>query len=267
MKTITFASLSACAIASWTTDPTLPSHVIYAPTNPPATLKLPVLVWGQTGCTYNGRVFDAFLTEVASHGILILSNGTPNGASNPNGIAETQNPNTTLHRTAMDWVTKNAGTGKYAGVDASRLAVAGQSCGGMQALFVSPDPRVTAIGIFNSGVINAADPLPSKTTKPIFYFLGGPTDIAYTNGERDYTVLPASTPKWKGNLAVGHMGTFSQANGGKFGVAGSNWAKWLLRGNVTAAAYFTGSGPGTAQGDGWATVSQTLDGIKVASLD
>jgi len=159
----------------------LPSHVIYAPTNPPAGLRLPVLVWGQTGCTYNGRVFDAFLTEVASHGILILSNGTPNGPGNPNGVAETGSPNTTLHRTGIDWVTKVAGTGKYADVDISRLAVAGQSCGGMQALFVSPDPRVTAIGIFNSGVINASDPLPSKTTKPIFYFLGGSTDIAYTN--------------------------------------------------------------------------------------
>lgn len=166
---------------SWITDTSLPSHVIYAPTNPPAGLRLPVLVWGQTGCTYNGRVFDAFLTEVASHGILILSNGTPNGPGNPNGVAETGSPNTTLHRTGIDWVTKVAGTGKYADVDISRLAVAGQSCGGMQALFVSPDPRVTAIGIFNSGVINASDPLPSKTTKPIFYFLGGSTDIAYTN--------------------------------------------------------------------------------------
>ncbi|KAK0649105.1 hypothetical protein B0T16DRAFT_389232 [Cercophora newfieldiana] len=250
MKTIVAASFVVQALASWSTDATLPSHVVYAPTNPPAGLKLPVLVWGQTGCTYNGRVFDTFLTEVASHGILILSNGTPNGASNPNGVAETASPNTTLHRTAIDWVTKTAGTGKYTGVDISRLAVAGQSCGGMQALFVSPDPRVTAIGIFNSGVINASDPLPSKITKPIFYFLGGSTDIAYTNGERDYTRLPASTPKWKGNLNVGHMGTYSQANGGKFGVAASNWAKWVLRGNSTAAGWFTG-----------------LDGIKVASLD
>lgn len=30
---------------SWSTDPSLPSHIVYAPTNqPPRTLKLPVLV-------------------------------------------------------------------------------------------------------------------------------------------------------------------------------------------------------------------------------
>jgi len=86
-------------------------------------------------------------------------------------------------------------------------------------------------------------------------------------GERDYTFLPATTPKWKGNLNVGHMGTYSQANGGKFGVAASNWAKWLLRGNTTAATFFTGTGPGTAKGDGWNTVSESLDGVEVSSLN
>lgn len=140
-----------------------------------------MLIWGQTGCSYNGRVFENFLNEVASHGIFILSNGTPNGKDNPNGITETANPNPAQHKAAIDWVMQAAGTGKYANIDTSRLAVAGQSCGGTQAYSISPDPRVTAIGIFNSGLINATDPLPTKITKPIFYFLGGSTDIAYQN--------------------------------------------------------------------------------------
>ncbi len=50
------------------------------------------------------------------------------------------------------------------------------------------------------------------------------------------------------------MGTFNQANGGKFGVAAANWAKWVLRGNATAAAYFTGTGAVTATGDEWVAV-------------
>jgi len=91
----------------------------------------------------------------------------------------------------------------------------------------------------------------------------------WKQGERDYKALPATTPKWKGNLNVGHMGTFNQANGGKFGVAAANWAKWVLRGNTTAAAYFTdaGTGPGTAVGDGWIAVQQSLESLKVARLD
>jgi len=159
----------------------LTNHTIFAPANPPASLKLPVLAWGETGCTHDALVFQAFLTEVASHGILVIANGTPNGPGNPNHIADTQNPSGAEHKGAIDWVTSVAGTGNYSNVDASRIAVAGQSCGAMQAYMLAKDPRVSAIGIFNSGFINATDPFPTEITKPIFYFLGGSTDIAYAN--------------------------------------------------------------------------------------
>lgn len=176
-------SLTLTSAQSYRVDPSLPRHTIFAPTNPPANLKLPVLVWGQTGCTNNGTVFRLFLEELASHGVFIISNGTPNGPGNPNGIAETTNPNATLHKEGIDWVSKVAGTpGNYSAVDASRLAVAGQSCGGTQAYaIVNKDPRITAIGIFNSGMINATDTTPDSVKVPIFFFLGGPTDIAYAN--------------------------------------------------------------------------------------
>lgn len=48
------------------------------------------------------------------------------------------------------------------------------------------DPRVTTIGIFNSGRYDAGgtnNVLP-RITKPIFFFLGGPSDIAYGNVSR-----------------------------------------------------------------------------------
>jgi len=88
-----------------------------------------------------------------------------------------------------------------------------------------------------------------------------------TQGERDYTELQASTPKWKGNLPVGHGGTFSQVNGGKCGIAAVRWTQWMLRGNTTASEWFSGKGPGTAQGDGWSVVSGSLGAIEVTSLD
>jgi hypothetical protein len=126
-------------------------------------------------------VFEAFLTEIASHGVFIVANGPPDGKDNPNGVAETSNPNPTLMVQGLDWVTKNAGTGKYANVDKTRIAAAGQSCGGIQAYTQAQDDRVSFIGIFNSGETSASNPVPTKITKPIFYFLGGSTDIAYTN--------------------------------------------------------------------------------------
>lgn len=156
------------------------NHTIYAPASPPASLKLPVIVWGETGCSYNGRRFEGFLTEIASHGIIIIANGTPDGGDNPNGIAETSNPDGSGLKAGIDFIVKTAGTGKYANVDASRIAAAGQSCGGMQAYTQAQDARVSVIGIFDSGYTTASQ-APAKITKPIFYFLGGPTDIAYTN--------------------------------------------------------------------------------------
>lgn len=68
-------------------------------------------------------------------------------------------------------------------------------------------------------------------------------------------------------MAVGHMGTYFQANGGLFGVAAVRWVQWMLRGNTTASTFFTGSGPGTAKGDGWTVEMGALDSIKVTSLD
>jgi hypothetical protein len=37
-----------------------------------------------------------------------------------------------LHEEALAWVEKNAGAGKYANVDKTRLGAAGQSCGGLE---------------------------------------------------------------------------------------------------------------------------------------
>jgi hypothetical protein len=58
------------------------------------------------------------------------------------------------------------------------------------------DPSVKSIGIFNSGMFAAGSPIVKNMKKPIFFFLGGSSDIAYKNGERDFTELPKDTPTW-----------------------------------------------------------------------
>lgn len=111
----------------------------------------------------------------------------------------------------LDWVERANNAGTFAGhLDTSKIAVAGQSCGGVEATEIAAEEdRVSAVGIFNSGLLNEKDtPLLQNITEPVAYFLGGPTDIAYKNGERDYGNLGDSLPAWKGNLDVGHMGTY-----------------------------------------------------------
>jgi hypothetical protein len=75
--------------------------------------------------------------------------------------------------------------------------------------------------------------------------------------------MPAGVPKWKGNLNVGHGGTYTQENGGKFGVIGAKWVQWYMRGNATAADYLTGAG---AKNDGWSVVSADLDKLVVTPI-
>lgn len=86
-------------------------------------------------------------------------------------------------KASLEWVTANGGKGDYASVDPTKIAVSGQSCGGLEAYDLRADSRVSTIGIFNSGQLNANDSntVAGSITKPIFYFLGGSTDIAYAN--------------------------------------------------------------------------------------
>jgi hypothetical protein len=150
-------------------------HTIYAPKVLPSNVTLPVIVWGNGACSGDGTGFSKFLTEIASHGYFIIANGKP-GAGMSSTTKASDLPD------AIEWVYANSGKGPYTTVDKTRLAAAGQSCGGIQAYSASLDPRVTLTAIFNSGLINRGNTvLFEKLHAPVGWFLGGPTDIAYEN--------------------------------------------------------------------------------------
>ncbi|KAL2792982.1 Alpha/Beta hydrolase protein [Aspergillus keveii] len=241
--------------AMYTTDPTLANHTLYHPQAPYPHLPLPVLIWGNGSCMNNGTAFATFLTELASHGYLVIAPGPPDGT----GITNSQ-----LMHDAISWVTGRPGRspfGPYRTIDANRIAVAGQSCGGLEAYQMCDEERVKGLGIFNSGfteggVGGSAPGFPnqmkvpsviSEVHKPVFWFLGGEEDVAYPNGMRDYAALTGQ-PKWVGNYPVGHMGTYAEPNGGAFGVAAVKWLDFLLRGDQTAKGFFADGGTEQA---GW----------------
>ncbi|GAB7045345.1 hypothetical protein JCM9534A_04710 [Catenuloplanes indicus JCM 9534] len=228
--------------ADYETSAGLPNHTVYRPQNLPAE-RLPVLVWGNGGCASNGTAQVNFLREIASHGFLVIANGAPNGSGSTSARMLTE---------SIDWaVAENARSGSryYGRIDTSAVAVAGFSCGGLEAYAVSDDPRVTTTLIFSSGLLTDADDYQlRRLTKPIAYFIGGPGDIAYPNAVDDWGKLPSGLPAFMGNLNVGHGGTYDQPNGGEFGRVAVLYLKWRLKGDVSAGTAFAGAGCGLCGG-------------------
>ncbi|GGM53622.1 hypothetical protein GCM10011608_43130 [Micromonospora sonchi] len=241
--------------ADYETSASLANHTIFRPQTLPSE-RLPIFVWGNGGCSANGLSQGNFLREIASHGFLAIANGAPNGSGSTTSQMLTQ---------SIDWaVAENSRQGSkyYNKLDTTRIAAAGFSCGGLEAYAVSNDPRITTTGIFSSGLLNDADDYQlRRLTKPIAYFIGGPSDIAYPNAMDDWGKLPAGLPAFMGNLNVGHGGTYDQPNGGEFGRVAVLYLKWRLKGDTTAGANFVGANCGLCRSQ-W-TVQQknlTLDG-------
>jgi hypothetical protein len=127
----------------------------------------------------------------------------------------------------------------------------GQSCGGLQALAVSRDPRITTTVVWNSGAFppGASSPALKQSAGdkdslnrlhgPVAYFIGGPTDVAYPNAEDDFARI-FKVPVFKANLNVGHGGTYRQPGGGWFGEVAVAWLDYQLKGSAEAAKWFVG---------------------------
>lgn len=206
-----------------------------------------------------GLMFSNFLREIASHGYVVIANGAPgenSGMLARWGRLHQMPPEAMVE--AVRWVMAAAaaaagegegeklGTGSgdvRAHVDASRIALAGQSRGALDAYAAAAVLRnegcIKTIGVFNSGLIfrNATTIAQVEGLKvPVYYFIGGPADLAYKNAEQDWALLGADVPAWCGNLDVGHMGTFydEDERGGKVGRAAVDWLDGVLKGDEEA---------------------------------
>jgi hypothetical protein len=240
--------------------PTLPTHTAYHPTKLDAfsaSKRLPIVSWGNGACVRNGSAFAEFLTQIASHGYLAIAIGPKTGGASaaavPPPAARTVDDRMLID--AIDCAIRQNGDKAspiFNRIDTRKIAVMGQSCGGLQALAVSSDPRVTTTGIWNSGALppNSNSPsigqtLGSKESlktlhAPIGYFIGGPTDVAYQNAEDDFTRI-SGMPVFKANLNVGHGGTYRQPGGGWFGEVAVAWLDYQLKGSADAARWFVGA--------------------------
>src|SRR5204863_6350062 len=140
----------------------------------------------------------------------------------------------------------------YNKFDTTKIAVMGQSCGGLQALAVSGDPRITTTVVWNSGALPADSNSPAlaqtrgnkasltRLHGPVAYFIGGRSDVAYPNAEDDFARI-TTVPVFKGNINVGHGGTYRQPGGGWFGEVAVAWLDYQLKNSGDAAKWFVGA--------------------------
>ena len=151
-------------------DSGAPDHTIYRPGDLSPFSKsnpMPVLAWGNGGCSSSSRMHANFLAEVASHGFLLVALGpyTTEAPSKDGGMGMGGGTKSAQMLEALDWATaenKRSGSKYYQKLDLSEFAVAGMSCGGLQALEVSPDPRVKTTLVMNSGILNTPMGAPKK---------------------------------------------------------------------------------------------------------
>ena len=148
-------------------------------------------------------------------------------------------------------------------LDPSKIAVMGMSCGGIQSLAVSADPRIKLVGIWNSGILNTptAQGAPAmedvrkeqleKLHTPIFYVMGDKTDIAYENGLDDFKRIKKVSALHMSRDGVGHGGTYSQPNGGEFAKVGVAMLKWRFNNDKEAGKMFQGEMCGFCQDPKW----------------
>jgi dienelactone hydrolase len=267
-RVILLMSLVAASVAdaqvTMETPVDLPGFTVYRPSQ--AAGRLPIVAWGNGGCVNLGNSAASLLTEIAAHGYLVIAIGPigeapaatprPARAGTPEeelrSAVATSGPAPTRFEQlieAIDWASKsNRG-------DADHVAVAGHSCGGLQAIAASTDPRVDTTIALNSGVfeqprVKVDKSVLAKLHAPIAYFIGGSGDMAYANAEDDFARI-TTVPAFKANNTFGHGGRLRDERGGPTATWVVRWLDWQLKGDTKARASFVGADCELCREPGW----------------
>ncbi|MBU0994364.1 MAG: alpha/beta hydrolase [Proteobacteria bacterium] len=240
-------------------DPGLPNHSIYRPTDLDSVEdKLPIVLWGEGGCILPGAAFTDFLSEIASKNYLVIAN---------NGISQWRFTTSGMLLDAIDWaISENSRPDSkyFEKIDTTKVAVMGQSCGGLEALHAGGDLRVSTVVAWNSGIFDTGNM--GGATKndllnlhtPVMWVNSGPKDIAYPQAEKDFAEVPDVIPSvWanydyseKGSGLFGaHMAGFFTPKSDAFAHAAVLWLDFMLKDKEENIQQFVGEDCGLSVSD------------------
>ena len=278
--------------AVMTDDESLPGFTIYRPGDIQSASKvegaLPVVLFGNGGCYRSSQPYAKFLTEIASHGYVLMAVGERRIEHDPDEakVWELDDEKSTLKtndakslvNTALNWLEKEnqrAGSEFYQTVNTHNVAAMGYSCGGIQALIMGTlgDKRIKTVVGMNTGAFIDGGPLNGMITKddlqklttPIIYMLGGEKDDAAPNGRDDFKrinhvpVVLATYP------SVGHTATYQDHQGGAFGQMARTWLDYQLKGKKQYENLFRYSDKGN-DFEGWEITQKGFDKMQTMRL-
>lgn len=231
-------------------DPNFPNRTIYVPTaiNTP----VPILAWENGICYKYGRMYSAFLTEIASQGYLVVAPGAPNILDKNMTTAKWQTESIDY---ALNWKEAPFVVNKEA------IAVGGHSCGGMESLrnLANDSNKLIKTGlILNSG---GKSEVYNNITAPLLFIHGGDKDIAKV-ADGNFKYITENLPKlvaFKAVLETGHLGSYwSRPRGGIYAETSVRWLDWQLKGDKEAGKWFEGGVQCGAAKRGWKVESHGI---------
>ena len=251
--------------------PGLPGYTIYRPAAlgvGPA--RAPVIVWSNGACAASNDSHLYFLTQVAARGFVVIAYGAPDSHSSPGGTAREERL-----ASAIDWVFSPPGKGGppyFKRLDRSRVATAGHSCGGIDALRAAAnDDRVETVVSMNSGCYpesstgGLSGPLAvcrdhlHSLRGPALFIVGGPADVAYTNALENYELVSTVPAVLASHESAGHAGFFGSASRSVQLQAIRAVVEWLdgaLNANEQALEFLVGPDAKLGELDGWTVAAK-----------